>query len=57
MYAVGAKNVIAGDVLPADGFLIQGTDIRVDESSLTGESDLVRKSASTDPLLLSGTWI
>ncbi|KAM3844131.1 plasma membrane calcium-transporting ATPase 3 isoform 6-T6 [Vipera latastei] len=43
-----------GDLLPADGALIQGNDLKIDESSLTGESDHVRKSADKDPMLLSG---
>ncbi|XP_064414355.1 plasma membrane calcium-transporting ATPase 3b isoform X3 [Latimeria chalumnae] len=43
-----------GDLLPADGVLIQGNDLKVDESSLTGESDHVRKSVGKDPMLLSG---
>lgn len=34
--------------------LIQGNDLKIDESSLTGESDHVRKSADKDPMLLSG---
>lgn len=44
----------AGDLLPADGILIQGNDLKIDESSLTGESDQVRKSLEKDPMLLSG---
>jgi len=44
----------AGDLLPADGLLLEGNDVNVDESSLTGESDLVKKSSATDPVLLSG---
>ncbi|XP_055419022.1 plasma membrane calcium-transporting ATPase 3 isoform X11 [Bubalus kerabau] len=43
-----------GDLLPADGVLIQGNDLKIDESSLTGESDHVRKSTDKDPMLLSG---
>ncbi|XP_061470216.1 plasma membrane calcium-transporting ATPase 3 isoform X10 [Rhineura floridana] len=43
-----------GDLLPADGVLIQGNDLKIDESSLTGESDHVRKSVDKDPMLLSG---
>uniref|UniRef100_A0A2K6G1P3 Calcium-transporting ATPase n=1 Tax=Propithecus coquereli TaxID=379532 RepID=A0A2K6G1P3_PROCO len=46
-----------GDLLPADGVLIQGNDLKLDESSLTGESDHVRKSADKDPMLLSGTHV
>ncbi|XP_059384884.1 plasma membrane calcium-transporting ATPase 2 isoform X2 [Carassius carassius] len=46
-----------GDLLPADGVLIQSNDLKIDESSLTGESDHVRKSADKDPMLLSGTHV
>ncbi|XP_036188064.1 plasma membrane calcium-transporting ATPase 2 isoform X1 [Myotis myotis] len=46
-----------GDLLPADGLFIQGNDLKIDESSLTGESDQVRKSMDKDPMLLSGTHV
>ncbi|XP_038146403.1 plasma membrane calcium-transporting ATPase 2 isoform X5 [Cyprinodon tularosa] len=46
-----------GDLLPADGVLIQGNDLKIDESSLTGESDHVKKAADKDPMLLSGTHV
>uniref|UniRef100_A0A3P9A5B5 Calcium-transporting ATPase n=1 Tax=Esox lucius TaxID=8010 RepID=A0A3P9A5B5_ESOLU len=46
-----------GDLLPADGVLIQGNDLKIDESSLTGESDHVKKTADRDPMLLSGTHV
>ncbi|XP_063783714.1 plasma membrane calcium-transporting ATPase 1 isoform X3 [Pseudophryne corroboree] len=46
-----------GDLLPADGVLIQGNDLKIDESSLTGESDHVKKMPEKDPLLLSGTHV
>uniref|UniRef100_A0A8C9YRW9 Calcium-transporting ATPase n=1 Tax=Sander lucioperca TaxID=283035 RepID=A0A8C9YRW9_SANLU len=46
-----------GDLLPADGILVQGNDLKLDESSLTGESDHVRKSVEKDPMLLSGTHV
>ncbi|VDM54944.1 unnamed protein product [Angiostrongylus costaricensis] len=51
-----------GDLIPADGFLIQGNDLKVrtiyqiDESSLTGESEHIRKTPESDPVLLSGTY-
>jgi magnesium-transporting ATPase (P-type) len=61
---------MVGDILPADLILIEGNGIKMDESSLTGESDTLRKesyekcarmqnenSASKipSPLMLSGT--
>uniref|UniRef100_A0A672KJ23 Calcium-transporting ATPase n=1 Tax=Sinocyclocheilus grahami TaxID=75366 RepID=A0A672KJ23_SINGR len=46
-----------GDLLPADGILIQGNDLKIDESSLTGESDHVKKSMEKDSVLLSGTHV
>ncbi|PIO38235.1 hypothetical protein AB205_0064780 [Aquarana catesbeiana] len=46
-----------GDLLPADGLFIQGNDLKIDESSLTGESDQVRKAVDKDPMLLSGTHV
>ena len=39
-----------GDLLPADGLVMQSNDLKIDESSLTGESDQV--SCSTAPLIL-----
>ncbi|MBO8666387.1 hypothetical protein INO76_15270, partial [Staphylococcus aureus] len=42
-----------GDLLPADGVLIQSNDLKVDESSLTGESDHVKKGEQFDPMVLS----
>ncbi|XP_078466825.1 plasma membrane calcium-transporting ATPase 2-like isoform X2 [Lampetra planeri] len=46
-----------GDLLPADGVLLQGNELSVDESSLTGESDHLSKSPDCDPMLLSGTHV
>ncbi|KJH44769.1 e1-E2 ATPase [Dictyocaulus viviparus] len=46
-----------GDLLPADGVLIQSNDLKIDESSLTGESDLIRKTPENDPVILSGTHV
>ncbi|XP_023334000.1 plasma membrane calcium-transporting ATPase 1 isoform X2 [Eurytemora carolleeae] len=46
-----------GDLLPADGLVIQSNDLKVDESSLTGESDQVKKGVSCDPMVLSGTHV
>jgi len=46
-----------GDLLPADGLVMQSNDLKVDESSLTGESDQVNKGVSSDPMVLSGTHV
>ncbi|KAJ6215836.1 hypothetical protein RDWZM_010336, partial [Blomia tropicalis] len=46
-----------GDLLPADGIIIQSNDLKVDESSLTGESDHVKKGELFDPMLYSGTHV
>eukprot|EP00092_Neocalanus_flemingeri_P006060 GFUD01006531.1.p1 GENE.GFUD01006531.1~~GFUD01006531.1.p1 ORF type:complete len:1164 (+),score=177.51 GFUD01006531.1:420-3911(+) len=46
-----------GDLLPADGLVMQSNDLKVDESSLTGESDQVKKGVACDPMVLSGTHI
>ena len=46
-----------GDLLPADGVVLQSNDLKIDESSLTGESDQVKKGADCDPMVLSGTHV
>jgi len=46
-----------GDLLPADGIVLQSNDLKIDESSLTGESDQVNKGIDKDPMVLSGTHI
>ncbi|CAI0386329.1 unnamed protein product [Linum tenue] len=42
-----------GDQVPADGILITGHSLSIDESSMTGESKIVHKSTS-EPFLMSG---
>ncbi|QCD80324.1 Ca2+-transporting ATPase [Vigna unguiculata] len=42
-----------GDQVPADGVLISGYSLAIDESSMTGESKIVQKN-SNDPFLISG---
>ncbi|CRG85033.1 Ca2+-transporting ATPase [Talaromyces islandicus] len=61
-----------GDMVPVDGVLIEGHDVKCDESSTTGESDVLRKQAADevyraiqkneslhklDPFILSGSKI
>ncbi len=62
----------AGDIIPADGILVDGSRIACDESSITAESALVRKTPGDnasrtttqaspelepDPFMLSGTKV
>ncbi|KAJ5200425.1 ATPase P-type K/Mg/Cd/Cu/Zn/Na/Ca/Na/H-transporter [Penicillium cf. griseofulvum] len=60
-------HISPGDIVPADGVLIRGHQVRCDESSATGESDPVNKSAidttrpggshEIDPFILSHTKV
>jgi len=62
---VGERSLVVGDVIilkygdkiPADGILLRSSELRVDESSMTGENDLVKKSVEKDPLILSSTKV
>lgn len=61
-----------GDIIPADGILIDGQGVNCDESSVTGESDLLRKTPGDkayravqqnddlkkmDPFIMSGSKV
>jgi Ca2+ transporting ATPase len=52
-----------GDIVPADGILVRGYGINVDESSITGESDQIIKEAARagdvefHPFLVSGSKV
>ncbi len=52
-----ALQIKYGDLLPADGIILQSNDLKIDESSLTGESDHVKKGIDVDPMVLSGTHV
>ncbi|KAG5407315.1 hypothetical protein IGI04_013434 [Brassica rapa subsp. trilocularis] len=41
-------------VVPADGVLVAGHSLAVDESSMTGESKIVHKNSTKNPFLMSG---
>jgi Ca2+-transporting ATPase len=58
----------AGDIVPVDAILIEGQDVKCDESSATGESDTLEKvpadialqsteRTKCDPFILSGTKV
>ncbi|XP_019180794.1 PREDICTED: putative calcium-transporting ATPase 13, plasma membrane-type [Ipomoea nil] len=46
-----------GDQVPADGLLVEGHSLQVDESSMTGESDHVEINHDQNPFLISGTKV
>jgi Ca2+ transporting ATPase len=43
-----------GDLIPADGVVVNASDLKIDESSLTGETDLIKKNCISNITLLSG---
>ncbi|KAJ3067186.1 Calcium-transporting ATPase 10, plasma membrane-type, partial [Quaeritorhiza haematococci] len=49
--------VLVGDEVPADGILVVGNRLVVDESPLTGESDPVKKSPQKAPFMFSGCQV
>jgi P-type Ca2+ transporter type 2B len=46
-----------GDSIPADGIVVQSSDLKIDESSLTGETDLIKKDPNDSISILSGKKI
>ncbi|CAF2924469.1 unnamed protein product [Rotaria sp. Silwood2] len=47
----------SGDYLPTDGLVVEGTDLKVDESCIRGEADLAKKNEDDDAVLFSGTQV
>lgn len=45
-----------GNLVPADGVVLQANDLKIDESNITGESELVDKTLN-DVTLFSGTKV
>ncbi|OQR89508.1 P-type ATPase (P-ATPase) Superfamily, partial [Thraustotheca clavata] len=46
-----------GDIIPADGIVFDESDLKIDESAMTGESVLLTKNRTDAPFLLSGTKV
>jgi len=46
--------LVPGERLPCDGLLVEGFDVQINQSSMTGESRLVSKDAATDPFIIGG---
>lgn len=49
--------VSAGDKLPADGILIEGSSVKTNESAMTGEPIDIAKERDGDVYMLSGTTV
>eukprot|EP00760_Papus_ankaliazontas_P014439 PhM_4_TR16080/c6_g2_i1/m.38362/K01537/E3.6.3.8; Ca2+-transporting ATPase len=64
-HSIDSVELVVGDVLlvetgaqmVCDGLMIYGEDIRMNESAMTGESDLIKKSDDKDCFFLSGTSV
>ena len=62
---VDSTEIVVGDIIvlesgsriSCDCLLLRGTHIKCDESAMTGEPDLIKKSEDRDPFLLSGTLL
>lgn len=75
VYDVLAGDIVhlePGDVIPVDGIFVDGSDVKCDESSATGESDAIRKTPGAavmkalesgqsmkglDPFIISGAKV
>jgi Ca2+-transporting ATPase len=62
---IQSNELVVGDILVletgmelvCDGILISGSDLRTNESPITGEPDLIEKRADKDVFLISGTSV
>eukprot|EP00123_Amoebidium_parasiticum_P009347 comp19411_c0_seq1/m.22487 comp19411_c0_seq1/g.22487 ORF comp19411_c0_seq1/g.22487 comp19411_c0_seq1/m.22487 type:complete len:1074 (-) comp19411_c0_seq1:497-3718(-) len=62
---ISVFDVVVGDILVlsqgdgvcADGLVLQSADLRVNESSLTGESDELKKNKDESPFVYAGTQV
>lgn len=57
-------NFNVGDIFPVDGIMVSGSEVKVDESSMTGETIQIRKvtyqealTSNKNPFLISGTKV
>jgi magnesium-transporting ATPase (P-type) len=48
--------IFYGHLVPADGIVIESNDLMIDESSLTGETDLIKKNPKDNRLVFSGDF-
>jgi Ca2+-transporting ATPase len=62
---IESTELVVGDIMiletgaemMCDGLLVQGSDLRTNESPITGEPDLIEKSVDKDVFVVSGTSI
>ncbi|KAH0901267.1 hypothetical protein HID58_040770 [Brassica napus] len=52
--AISYLSILVIRQVPADGVLVAGHSLAVDESSMTGESKIVHKNSAKNPFLMSG---
>ncbi|KAJ3365368.1 plasma membrane calcium [Allomyces arbusculus] len=50
-------HLVTGDVVPADGILLTASNCKLDESTVTGETDAVKKTLDGDRFLISGSKV
>ncbi|KAJ3368427.1 hypothetical protein GGF31_006388 [Allomyces arbusculus] len=50
-------HLVTGDVVPADGILLNASNCKLDESTVTGETDAVKKTLDGDRFLISGSKV
>ncbi|KAF1743878.1 hypothetical protein MXB_1165 [Myxobolus squamalis] len=65
IFDISTKDLVVGDVylpkygdqVPADCVIFEETGLKTEESSITGESELVKKDIKNKPYLLASTYI
>ena len=50
-------SLTVGDIIPCDGHFVEGADMEVDESSLTGEPVAIKKDSDKVPWMIGGTKV
>jgi len=55
-YLKNSCNFYAGDMVPADGLCVEHFSLVIDESAMTGESDMIEKNEDA-PFMISGCLV
>lgn len=48
--------IFYGHIVPADGIIIESNDLKIDESAMTGETNLIKKGAEK-PMVFSSDYL